>query len=376
MIEPRGQGQGEQVSQTAALISSMSIAMDAYPPAFRGNPLNLLFLDDAAPIRYASAYLRGLDRPDLCDDCREYLLPEEQALWPFPVHSITERPDPWLLSQKLSGSFDAAQHLLPTQREVGRILHDKAVRLQPDIVVLMVVDGLSYYDLPNEVDSQPCLVNGASMTDFGYREVIGKPTVSERFFSLGYTYQVGFTYHDVETNPLASELYGVFGSGQVMRVSTFKDVIEYVSARSISQGFIQVTTAGLDGLCHHHQDEPPVKHYTDAILNRFDDLMQCLHEGGRRDLACLTADHGILWRHSLEGKWSVVNDLQVDDRRSVRHIRGSRLRDYVLVKSGFGGTFSLLHVPYITRRLRNNEWGVHGGVSAWESIVPLIIRTV
>jgi len=375
MIERYPENQSRQARQTAALISRMSVAMDAYPPAFRGNALNLLFLDDAQPIRCAPKYLRSLDSPNLCDDCREYLLSEEYALWPFPSHGIAGRPDPWLLSERLFDRLSIAEHLLPTQRDVGHILQERATKIQPDIVVLMVVDGLSYYDLPNEVDAQPCLVNGVSITDFGYQEVIGKPTVSERLFSLGYSHQMGFTYHDVEANPLASKLYGVFGSSQVKRVATFNDILEHISAEGISQGFIQVTTAGLDGLCHHHQDEPPVKYYTDEILNRFDALMSCLHEGNRKVLACLTADHGILWRHSLEGKWAVVNDLQVDDKRCIRHIRGSRIRDYILVKSGLGGTFSMLRLPYITRKLRNNEWGVHGGISAWESIVPLIIRT-
>ena len=215
--------------RTEALLSRMSAAMDAYPPAFMGNILNLLFLEDAQPIRYASTYLRGLDSPDLCEIGREYLLPEEHALWPFPVHSVTGRPDPWLLSEKLHDSFEVAQRLLPTQRDVGRILQEKVSQLQPDIVVLMVVDGLSYYDLPDEVEAQPCLVNGVSITEFGYREVIGKPTVSERLFSLGYSLQIGFTYHDVETNPLAKELYGVFGSSQVERISQFKECLDHIN---------------------------------------------------------------------------------------------------------------------------------------------------
>lgn len=367
--------QSNRTSQTAALISRMSVAMEAYPPAFQGNALNLLFLDDARPIRRAAAYLRGLDSPNLCDVCREYLMPEERALWPFPVHSISEQPDPWLLSERLYDCFSTAEYLLPAQRDVGRILHEKAAKLQPDIVALMVVDGLSYYDLPDGTDAQPCLVNGVSITDFGYREVIGKPTVSERLFSLGYSHQMGFTYFDTKTNTLANDLYGVFGSSQVKRVVTFKECLEHISAERMSHGFIQITGPGLDALCHHHQDEPPVKHYISDIFEKFDALIDCLSNSHQNVLACLTADHGILWRHSLEGKWSVVNDLQVDDKRCVRHIRGSRIRDYILVKSGFGGTFSMLRVPYITRKLRNNEWGVHGGISAWESIVPLIIRT-
>jgi hypothetical protein len=142
----------------------------------------------------------------------------------------------------------------------------------------------------------------------------------------------------------------------------------------MSRGFIQVTGPGLDALSHHHQDEPPVKHYIDNIFERFDSLIDYFTHKHRSVLACLTSDHGILWRNSLEGKWSIVNDLQVDDARSVRHIRGSRIRNYIKVKTGYGDTFSMLRIPYITRKLHNNEWGVHGGISAWESLVPLIIR--
>ncbi|MBT9142095.1 MAG: hypothetical protein DDT32_01801 [Syntrophomonadaceae bacterium] len=375
MMEHCPQNQGSQTSQTGSLLSCMSVSMDAYPPAFQGNALNLLFLEDAQPIRCAREYLRGLDSPNLCEDCREYLISGEHAIWPFPVHCMAKRPDPWSLSERLYDCFTTAQYLLPTQREVGRILCEKAAKLQPDIVALMIVDGLSYYDLPDKADAEPCLVNGVSTTDFGYREVIGKPTVSERLFSLGYSHQMGFTYFDIEANPLAGKLYGVFGSSQVKRVATFKECLEHIGAEGISHGFVQITAPGLDGLCHHHQDEPPVKHYIDEILNRFDALVNCLHDGYRNVLACLTADHGILWRQHLEGQWYVVTDLQPGDARYIRYIPGSRMRNYVLVKSCLGSAYSMLRVPYITRKLRNNEWGVHGGISAWESIVPLIIRT-
>ncbi len=60
--------------------------MDAYPPAFQGNALNLLFLDDARPITRGVEYLRNLDSPVMFEDCREYLLSQDYTLWPFPVH--------------------------------------------------------------------------------------------------------------------------------------------------------------------------------------------------------------------------------------------------------------------------------------------------
>ncbi len=369
------QSQAGRTNQRTASLSRMSAAMDAYPPAFRGNALNLLFLDEARPITRASEYLCSLDSPDLFKDRREYLLSQEHTLWPFPVHSIMERPDPRLLSDRLYDYFDAKESLLPTQRAIGRILYEKTVRFQPDIVALMIVDGLSYYDLPDEDDVRPCLVNGVSITSFGHREIIGEPTVSQKLFSLGYSHQIGFTYFDVGTNPLARELYGVFGSSQIKRIRGFKESLEHISTEDLSRGYVQITVAGLDGLCHH-RDEPPVKYYINQILNRFDTLVSCLHRGNRRIVACLTADHGILWQQHLEGQRYLVSDLQPGDRQFPRHIGGSRMRSNILVKDCLGTTYSILRFPYVTRKLKNNEWGVHGGISAWESVVPLIIRTV
>lgn len=369
------QKQFGSTSQREASVSEMSAAMDAYPPAFKGNALNLLFLDDARPIRRGVEYLRNLDSPVMFEDCREYLLSQDYALWPFPVHRVFERPDPSLVSQKLYDCFETVEDLLPTQRDIQRIIYEKAVQLQPDIVALMIVDGLSYYDLPDEVGMQPCFVNGVSTTDFGYEEIIGTPTVSERLFSLGYIQQMGFTYFDIKRNPLASKLHGVFGASQVTRVRRFQQCLDHIKSKDISRGFIQVTSAGLDGLCHSHQDEPPVKYYTGEILNRFDALIQRLHEGNRRVLACLTADHGILWREHFGEQHRIVRDLHPNDSRSPRHIKGSRMRSHFLVKNCRGTTYSMLRVPYVTRKLKSNEWGVHGGISAWESVVPLIIRT-
>jgi hypothetical protein len=36
-----------------------------------------------------------------------------------------------------------------------------------------------------------------------------------------------------------------------------------------------------------------------------------------------------------------------------------------------GKEFAMLEYPYLRRDLRTNEWGVHGGLSFEESVVPL-----
>lgn len=362
-------------SDTTALVSRLSVILDSYPPAFRGNPLNLLFLDDARPIRDATSFLRLLDQPTLCEVRREYLL-GDSANWPFPTYSIESRPDPFLLSERLYEHFDMVKDVMPTQQDIGRILVEKADLVKPDIVALMVVDGLSYYDLPDDLENSPCFVDGATTTEVGYREVIGKPSISERLFSIGYRHQMGFTYFDTDNNTLAGDLYGVFGSSQVHRISKFDECLHIIQAEEMTRGYIQIAAPGLDGLCHKHQDAPPIGHYLSQVMGRYDNLINCLRKGDRRVLACLTSDHGILWREQLEGRWEIVGDVHPDDSRHIRHIRGSRLRHYACVRSCAGVAYSLLKAPFVTRQLKNNEWGVHGGISAWESIVPLIIRTV
>ncbi|MBI2842128.1 MAG: hypothetical protein HYX78_01880 [Armatimonadetes bacterium] len=364
----------EPGGDTDALVSGLSATLNSYPPAFRGNPLNLLFLDDARPIREASAFLNLLDHPALCDERREYLL-DDPANWPFPAYNISRRPDPFLLSERLYDRFDSVKDVMTTQRDVGRILAEKAKLLEPDVVALMVVDGLSYYDLPDDPENHPCFVDGATTTEVGYREVIGKPSISERLFSIGYRHQLGFTYFDTDSNTLASDLYGVFGSSQVCKIRRFDECVRMIQAEEMSRGYIQIVAPGLDGLCHRHQDQPPVKHYLSELLARYDSLVEFLCRGNRSVLACLTADHGILWREQLDGKWTAVADLHPDDSRHVRYIRGSRLRHYACVRTCMGNAYSLLKLPFTTRELKSNEWGVHGGISAWESVVPLIIRT-
>lgn len=365
--------EAKKLTSSAMQVSKLSKVVDAYPPAFTGNPLNLLFLENAEPIKIAGEYLRNLDRPGLCEDRREYLL-GNAADWPFPAYRIKHRPDPLRLSEQLFERFDTAKEVLPTQRDVGRMLAERAKILQPDVVVLMVVDGLSYYDLPDWPDTKPCLVDGATTTEVGYRDVIGKPSVSEHMFSVGYRHQLGFTYFDADTNPLAADLYEVFGSSQVAKIRKFDECLDAIKAQELARAYIQVSAPGLDGLCHKHRDEPPIQTYIDEVVGRFDSLVEQLSKRKLTVMACLTADHGILWRDELEGKWETVGDLQPEDARHVRYVRGSRLRHYLCVRNCLGNAHSLLKVPYITRDLRSNEWGVHGGISAWESIVPLVIR--
>jgi hypothetical protein len=237
----------------------------------------------------------------------------------------------------------------------------------------MVADGLSYYDLEETTAAEPYVVDGVTITAHGYRQVIGNPPLSVRLFGAGFHEQRGYTFFDPEENGLAGQLFSPFGFSQVMRIRSFDECLMDLRSRSVGHAYVQVTIPGLDGLCHAHTDTPPVEHYRDELLRKFASMVDCLGHGQKRVLACLTSDHGILWRDKFDpSTWRVVSDLPPDHSGSGRYVPGAIMRSYTLVKPSIDQTFSLLKFPYIARQWRSNEWGMHGGVSAWESIVPVI----
>jgi len=356
-------------------VARFSTVLDAYPAGFSGNLLNLLFLDDAMSISSPRDFLRNLDAPALVEERRQYVA-DSYAFWPFPTFSIKGRPEPWSLSQRLFERFDEATRVVPTQRDIGRIVESRVKRYGPDIVLLLIVDGLSYYDLPEDMDSEPCLVDGVSITEFGYRQVIGSPEISRRLFALGYRVQLGYTYFSPTPRTLADNILSTFSSSQVIKVKAFDEILEHVTAQRLARGYIQVSMPGLDQICHAHHDKPPRDHYIQEILRRFERLVDGLAKQKHRILACMTADHGILWREIIEDRAEIVGNLSPEDVHHPRYIIGHLLRDYGRCRTSFGQNYTLLRVPCLTRDLRSNEWGVHGGISAWESVVPLLIRVV
>jgi hypothetical protein len=359
--------------ETDSKIKLFSTALDAYPPKFGGNRLNLLFVDEATPILAAKEYLHNLDAPVLLEERREYLLDEGNA-WPFPCFHLTSRPDPYSLSDRLFDRFDEAARILPTQREIATLIEQEIQRYKPSIVALVIVDGLSYYDLPEEIEAIPCLVEGVTITEYGYRQAVGKPTLSQRLFVRNYTQQLGFTYF-ADSNDLAGDLHDTFAHSQRIRVRSFDEILDYIKKEPLSKAYLQITLSGLDQICHSHHDRPPRDHYLQIILDRYQSLLECLQSKASRVLCCLTADHGIMWKEHTENSLEIVNDIFQEDVRSPRYIRGSLLRSYgkCCVCDNIG--YTLLRFPIVTRGFRNNEWGMHGGISAWESLVPLLMRS-
>jgi len=354
-------------------VERLSTAIDAFPAAFKGNQLNLLFLDDAYPIINSKAFLCKLDSLMLQDERREYLLGEKEG-WPFPTIGIEGRPDPWKVTDALFENFEIAGNLLPTQRDTWKILADHVLRNDSDIVILNIVDGLSYYDLPEDTGAIPSLVRGVTTTTHGFLDVVGKPAISQRLFNEGYKNQLAFTFFDKDSRPLSAELHSTFGNSQLNRINSIEDGIDIIKKNPFWRGFIQIVAPGLDKLAHYHADRPLVKETLDRIFERLDKVIDCVSSKGRKVTACLTSDHGILWRDDAKEKTEVVSDLFSEDKYHPRYVKGSLTRSYSKTVKYESQSFTLLKAPYMIRDWKHSEWGVHGGLSAWESIVPIIIK--
>jgi hypothetical protein len=354
-------------------IQRFSKALSFYPAGFIGNRLNLMLVNDGYPILDSRQYLKQVSHPSLMDERREYSI-IDQSHWPFPVHEIGSRPDERSVSDALFENFDLAAQILIKQQDIGEIIEDRVQATAPNIVLLMIVDGLSYYDLPASDETLPCLVTGVSTTQYGYRAVVGKPQIARRLFTLGYKDMLAFSYYQPDGNDLSYDLHEVYSPSEFQRVKEFDEVIKRVKHQKMYRGYIQVISMGLDHLSHHHPDRPPIDHYLKQVIARFDEIVDLLHKRFRSVLACLTADHGILWRDKVESHIKVASDLYQEDIYHPRYLTGAIYRPYSRHIKSLGQSVSLLGYPWMTRNFRNDEWGVHGGISAWESLVPLIIR--
>jgi len=289
-------------------------------------------------------------------------------------------PAPEDLNPALPGRLEFARHHILTHRTVAdRIVEDSALR-RYRTVVLLLVDGLGYHDTvswPEYVE--PCLVDGPSITyyrikgsgdivpEVGFPGIVGTPRLARRLIDAGLSHSYGFSYWSREQNDVSQFL---FEGIPVTRVVSFSEVLSVIRNINLEQTYVQVVREGLDGVAHRRREvttadvDAAVQAIRADVLSLFDEL-----QTRPRPIAVyLTADHGILWKaqHSLEM-------LQTENRAHPRYATTAPHEQDKSTRFAFDKqTFYLYHYPYIGAPIRRNDSGVHGGLSAQESLVPFI----
>lgn len=277
-------------------------------------------------------------------------------------------------------SIDAVNEELPTRFESSNLLKQSEVAAEitkrvrhelPQIAVLLVFDGLSFYEttdweFPNAV-LEPCLVDGLSVTEKAMRRLIGSPVLTHRLFELDYFRRMGFAYWERSTNALTDALFTEFPATQLHRVTAFEEVLETIRALPWpTHTYVQIIRSGLDGVCHRHRERPDVSALLENLKRDITLLLEVLQETGHSFRLFITADHGILW----DNNQSVVPLTQETSR--ARYTDGSvASAQPVLTLRNQEGTYTVLTGDKVIAKKRNvMEWGFHGGFSAQESLVP------
>ncbi len=360
----------------------MPVLADVHPLVPLALPEGTRIVSDSAEL------LAELDSPQLHRESNLLLLETKSPLAQrLPVVLCQQLPSLALLNERLPFNLAyARRHLLRTIDLAAHISQDVACDMayhMADVIVFYLVDGLSYWDVGNwPFDVQPCFVDGPSVTYrfiegdekqinelVGFPGIIGRPPLAERLYGLGYQQARGYSYWDRE-NIIADYM---FRGVSLTRISSFEGLVALLREAPLQPPtFIQIVQEGLDGLAHHRRELRPaeIEAAIDKIRIDVSMLVDWLKASGYSATIYLTADHGILWRTEHP-----FRPLLYSGERQPRYARVTTSQDAPAQVTRFlagNVSYDLFHYPYLAKDIKSNDSGVHGGLSAQESIVPLV----
>jgi hypothetical protein len=347
----------------------LSKLLEITPLVFEGDPLLLVELPKTRIEKDIWAYVQKADHPDLVPNERTILLGPTTYYydrWPA-VRILDKAPkDLGHFNRCLFKNFDQVQGYAFNQKQIAhRILEDTEV----DVIVLLLIDGLSYTDWSDYPNVSSCLVPGPSITPVGFRNILGKPTIAEQLFEKGITNRIGFSHWDRDEKLSNILFYGFDPKLQINKISEFKEIYKHISVLPKTQTYIQILVNGMDFISHHHRGRPPSKALAKELYDSFIGLCDYLHKKRITAFVYATSDHGILWKPNPDETWPFIQ-IPEDKKYSHRYVSGSLLIPHSHEFTCYGRTYQSLEYPYLIRKISSLEWGVHGGISFQESVVP------
>ncbi len=325
--------------------------------------VSLCYLDNITIFENRRDFWRKLDQLEPMKLCRYVILDDPD--YRLPYVRLKHEPFTNNLNSILSKKYEEIQRLMLTQKDLSQEI---LFRSNAEIVVLILIDGLSFIDCL-KYSPEPCIVNGITTTESGFTNIIygreNRP-LSFKLYDKGYIRRFGFTYWERENNELTNKLFK--GFSDVVKVSSFEEVIKYIRSMELKPyTFLQIVRNGLDRYAHSMHDKPLKEQEIEQIFKDLSEFKEIFKSKGITANIFVTSDHGLLWKYEHEFKViEPYND-------SPRYIKGLHKIEGDSVISKLNEHYNtLLAYPYILRSFRNNEWGMHGGISFEESITPFI----
>lgn len=298
----------------------------------------------------------------------------------FPTLQLKEHPSIEDVNRNMHFHLEYAREQLLTTRKIADEIVQDVIIHRYDVVIVMLVDGLSYGDLADwSGNIRPCFVDGPSVTyqtnadktkviqSIGFPSIVGSPSLYSRLNPLGYRNAIGFTYWAPDSNVISDAL---FEHIPTRRVANFEAVLAELRAVSLKHPiYIQIVREGLDGLAHSKRElaRSEIEGAILAIKQDVERLLEVL--GAQRLSACLflVADHGILWKTEHDWKLLALSG-------SKPRYTNSRPEEWAVEHTTRfdcdGQPYYVLHYPYLGSRIKADDSGVHGGLSYQESLVP------
>ncbi len=289
----------------------------------------------------------------------------------LPTFRLDHEPLGTGLNAVLATRYDEVAACLLTQSSVAAHIADRVKVERPDCVIWLIVDGLAFGDVVRHAPAwlphaRPVLVDGISTTARGMPRLVGSTKLVSRLFRQGYVNAHGFTYWAREGNDLTDELFAGFGRN-VHASRSISGVVSSLLGLALDRTFVQVIRDGTDHVAHEWRDTPPVGALVQGCFDQLERLADVVRSAGRSGLLFLSTDHGMLWREE-----HALVTLPEPGQPHPRYHEATRIGERLFTFPGVEGTGAALHYPYVRRNLRANEWGVHGGLSYEESVIPLV----
>ena len=287
----------------------------------------------------------------------------------FPKVELPPFPTVAQVNAVLPNCFETINLL--KQSDVATEITARISRDLPQIAVLLVFDGLSFYEVTDwefpGATLEPCLVDGLSVTDSAMQRLIGSPVLTHRLFKPGYKVRLGFSYWERSKNTLADELFTEFPENQLCRMTVFNEVLETLEkSKWTTPTYVQIIRSGLDGVCHFNRERPNIRSLIENLKRDIMSLIAVLQKTEKSFRLFITADHGILWYVNQE----VVPLAR--EKTKARYTEGDAAsgNNALTLKSDEGTYTVLTGDKVIAKNRKVTEWGFHGGISAQESLVP------
>jgi hypothetical protein len=302
-----------------------------------------------------------------------------------PWVQLLDHPPVEAINLNMASHLEYMRSHLLTNHQVADLIRKDVEKTSPNIVVLFLVDGLSYGDTVGWPcpDITPCFVDGPSVTfrlmngsskvvnpEVGFPALIGRPSIRSQLQTLGYRHARGYTYWSPGSNVISDYL---FEGIPYQRIANFESILSLVSTEPWPDGsYLQIVREGLDGLAHSKRElqRVEIEGALQAIWRDIERLLDLLLNRQSKVALYVVADHGILWK--TEHSWRKLNRIQEGRSRYSTAAPHEDVQGYFVRMDNGQEPYFLCKYPYLVSNIPADDSGVHGGLSYQESFVPFI----